>query len=35
MKYKITYRARASQEYLSSLIWYEDRGIYAAGNFVK
>lgn len=35
MKYKITFRERASREYLDSLLWYKDRSNEAAENFVK
>ena len=35
MKYQITYRSRASKEYLASIIWYKERSSYAPENFVK
>lgn len=35
MKYKITFRKRASNEYLDALLWYKVRSIDAAENFVK
>ncbi len=35
MKYKITFRERASREYLDSLLWYKVRSINAAENFAK
>ena len=35
MKYQITYRTRASNEYLASIIWYKERSDYAAENFIK
>lgn len=35
MKYKITFRKRASKEYLDALLWYKVRSIDAASNFVK
>jgi plasmid stabilization system protein ParE len=35
MKYKITFRERASREYLDSLLWYKIRSIDAAENFVN
>lgn len=35
MKYKITFRERASREYLDSLLWYNVRSVDAAENFVK
>ena len=35
MKYKVSYRERASQEYLDSLFWYKEKSVYAAENFVE
>lgn len=34
MAYKISFRKRASLEYLSSLIWYKERSLQAAENYV-
>ena len=33
MRYKIVYRKRAVEEYLSSLLWYKNRSLYAAEQF--
>ena len=35
MKYKIAFRKRASREYIDSLLWYKERSMYAAKDFVK
>ena len=35
MKYQITFRERASREYLDALLWYKIRSINAAERFVK
>jgi plasmid stabilization system protein ParE len=35
MNYKITFRERASKEYLNSLAWYKRRSFDAAENFIK
>jgi plasmid stabilization system protein ParE len=34
MDYRVTFRKRASEEYLDALLWYKYRSIYAAENFV-
>ena len=34
MEYQITFRKRASEEYLDSLLWYKVRSIDAAENFI-
>jgi plasmid stabilization system protein ParE len=34
MAYKITFRERASREFLNSLFWYKERSLIAAENFV-
>ena len=34
MEYQITFRKRATEEYLDSLLWYKVRSIYAAENFI-
>lgn len=34
MTYKISFRKRASVEYLNSLIWYKERSLQAAENYV-
>lgn len=33
--YKITLRKRAAKEYLEAIIWYKERSLLAAENFVK
>lgn len=33
--YKITLRKRAAKEYLEAVIWYKERSLLAAENFVK
>ena len=33
--YKITYRKRASNEYLASIIWYKVRSITTAQKFIE
>jgi plasmid stabilization system protein ParE len=33
--YKITYRQRASNEYLTSIIWYKERSITTAQKFIE
>ncbi len=33
--YKITFRKRAAKEYLESIMWYQERSLSAAENFVK
>ncbi len=33
--YKITLRERAAKEYLEAVIWYKERSLLAAENFVK
>lgn len=33
--YKITLRKRAVKEYLEAIIWYKERSVQAAENFVK
>ena len=35
MKYQITYRSRASNEFLTSIKWYKERSSYAAENFIQ
>ena len=35
MAYKISFRERALKEYLSSTIWYQERSLKAAENFIK
>lgn len=35
MKYQITFRERASREYLDSLLWYQVRSTDAAEHFIK
>ncbi len=35
MKYQITYRSRASKEYIESVLWYKERGFDTAENFVR
>lgn len=35
MAYKISFRKRASREYLTSLIWYKQRSLQAAENFIE
>ncbi len=34
MTYSISFRKKASVEYLHSLIWYEERSLQAANHFV-
>ncbi|MEJ7680593.1 MAG: type II toxin-antitoxin system RelE/ParE family toxin [Segetibacter sp.] len=33
--YKITLRKRAAKEYLEAIIWYKERSLLAAENFIK
>lgn len=35
MKYTITFRERASREYLDALLWYKARSVNTAERFVK
>ena len=32
--YEVTFRERASREYLDSIIWYKERSLYAAEYFI-
>jgi len=35
MNYQITYRERATKEYIKSISWYKERSTYAAENFIN